>query len=776
MPDQTSPVLLVALLPSKDGEDVLAVQENGNLTVLSENTQTVLFGEILRGPSQQAINILAIHHLTVPEAQRSVLKQRSDLLSDATPETSYLVVTYTRPDQRENKKKLFYGVWSITATGRNTLSSGFSLQRVLEHELVLNGKDGITSSLKEKFCSFGPTASTLHLRLGATFTTYDLTGVVPSLISVLNTGFNGTPEIMALSSAFAISSFGDLFRLYDLKYLSMQAQIDTKRTGLKRKRVRMAAEHQVGPVEFVSYFPQSMLVIGRRRNQLLSIAISGASSRQTVEKGSNLVHNIGRGQSNHDAATAPLNNLLELNIGKTTVGTASGPEWHTVRKQLDQFAQAGDVSGFENAFTQDIRECAMSFSVSYKMVDDLPSSRSSIPDSKISYLLSKIFQLESNSHGSNSDPSAFTRGLKIQIPSFKLLLWLSRLRLLSCQNVQQAISASSNGLGDAIGKNAIAQALIDTDPSRELLIECMENGFSPNTEEQAAVVQLLIQQALAMSAEDATSDTEHKLDESALDTSFKAREMQVQKLSTSTSESSWLPPLLHRALVVALNIFGSCAGSTISSHLRGLFSQTEILALVQLLRQQLFQGGHTRSLQSLSTSEPSDSEGSQIVKLDVIVKVLSSCIDAIGPLGFVDTWENEDFFGNIVHDLATEITHTMQSLDDAAELHGILRETLRYQESIRKHQDAGVDVSRQHRGRLANQQSGTIVTLYSESADGDEGLQTGSGLPLSLNAERLVSPTKVRKGGGQISKRTARQKTMLERRHWGPYSFERLVL
>lgn len=636
----------------------------------------------------------------------------------------------------------------------------------------MNSNEAKAVMAKHKSCHFSPSASNLYLRAGAAFLSYDLTHLVPSLSSVLHTGLSGSYEIMAISPAFAICSLEETFQLYDLKYSSIQVQMDPKRLHLKRKRNRMTSESQSGPIEFVTYFPQSARVVGRRRNQLWAVDISANTSNRVLKTGNQLVHSIGRGLSNQDTMTGPLNEPPELTIGNFSMIVRSNADWQHVRRRLDQLAQAGDVAGFENDLVEDIRKGSLWEYVSSKTIDDLPSNRTAIPDSKINFLLSKIFQI--SAHVPDNDPSASPTRLKVQLPTFRLILWLSRLGVLSSRNVQRAVSNSPLGSGDSLPIHSVAQALIDVDHSRGLLVECLENGFSPYVEEQAAVVRLLIQQALVATSDIALSDTKDEVEPT--NESSRLTELQVQKLSAPTSDPAWLPTQLQRALIAALDRFGTSASSTVSEILRSLFTQTEVLALIQFLRQQLFQGGHTRSFQNPPDSNSPGKASSNTVQLEAIVKILSSCIDAIGPLGFFGALDNEDFIGNIVPDLVTEITHTKQSLEDVAELQGILRETLRYQESMQKHKDAGARIPHQALGRASEPQPGTIVTLYSEAVEGGAGLQTGYGLPLGLRVENVVSPVKIRKGGGQKSKRSIRQMGMLERRQKGQYSFERLVL
>lgn len=324
--------------------------------------------------------------------------------------------------------------------------------------------------------------------------------------------------------------------------------------------------------------------------------------------------------------------------------------------------------------------------------------------------------------------------------------------------------------GESISIHDIVQALLEVDPSCELLAGCISNGFTPYVEEQVTVAKVLIQRALDTASETTVTDTDSQVNGTTAAMHPSDSSANPIQMSSSASESHWLPVALQGALIASLDRLGTASASTISTNLKASFSQREVLALVQFLRQQLFQGGHTRSLQSI----PIDGEVPRTVRLDAAVKLLSSCVDAIGPLGFFGGFDNEDFVGNIVPELLTEITNTKQGLEDTSELQGILREVLRYSTSMQRQRAAGARIPLPPTGDNSRQRPGAIVALYTEVNEGEDSFQPGP-LPLSLKVENAVSPTKLMKDG-RVKKRSIWQKRMLERRNKGQYSFERLVL
>ncbi|KEF54101.1 uncharacterized protein A1O9_09896 [Exophiala aquamarina CBS 119918] len=761
---QDSPVVLLDLINSLGVQNfkLLVLQQDGTITMLSEDLAETISHKSIS--STTPIRILAAQHLSMSEAQKHILKQRSDLISAASPQTSYLAVVYSRPDEKQAyTKTINYAAYAIDELARDD-----RVQPLFEYHISLAEHEARSIDTNGRLCTFSPQASHLYLRPGGSLITFDLSGLLPQQTSMLHTGFTGAGEMMAISPVFAISSHKEALRLFDLKYQTSQACIDLKRPNLKRKRSsRTATDPQIGSIEFITYVRQLGRVVARRRNQLVAIdIIAKDDSTRLLSTGTSLIQNIGQGLASNDAQGITKGKLTRLTIGSVNQDSTSQLGWQKAREKLDELTQVGDVAGFEDVFVDEVRKPYLSSLLPGSMSDDLPTA--GISDIKYKYLLTSIFQLDTPTTlpGNASTENRMT--LKVRLSSFRLILWLSRLGLLSSRLVQIAMYGTApSAVGEFLRPDAVAEALVGVDPNLNLLQQCIENGFSDYVDEQAATVRMLIRQALSFTADE--SQVERSGDQSRAVARLAESQLQT---SWEESQPNWVPEKVKKALVAALNKLGSAAASVISPILRTLFSETEILALVQFLRQQLFIGGHTRSFRSLSSVEPHEEN---VVNLDAVIRILSCCVDGIGPLGLVGTIDNEAFVDSIVPDLASEIASTKESLEDAAELQGILRETLRYCESLEKHH-RGTSRPVQGIGQQSEQRRGTIVTLYSETIYGVDGEGEGRSLPLSLRAENAISETKVRRGGGEPKYRSSRQKSMLKQRQKGPYSFERLVL
>jgi hypothetical protein len=753
--DQDSPVVHLDVFVNRGEKQIVAIQHNGAFTAFSADLQSKISQGRLVSSVAESFRLQTVKILTVSEAQRTVLKRRPDVVNSATATSICIVAVHVEPIS--SVKSVRYALWTV-----NVDSSGHSktAQPVIDHQLTLDTEAQVDSGPKPQTYSFDSKTSSLFVHARREFKAYDLTRLVPvptSTLSDLTSGYSA----LAVSSALAIYSVYEDLRLYELKFGAVHAEINIKPKTLKRKRANPEVQH--GTLDFVTYFPNSSRLIARRQNQLLAIDISSRSSSRTLHKGSSLLQNIGRAADGRIATLQPI-------LPKSTPNNAavdSEIPWRPVQEKLDQLYQDGDYAAFEDTFSKHIWDCSQSLSTA-RITGELPCFGVPALEVKTNYLISKMFQLVKPADSNKSQSATDKAQMTVRIPSSKLLKWFAKLGMLSSRNIQQIMTTKAAG---AIDASVVVDALNEADDTMVLLTICLENGFSPYVDDQAAIVQRLVQVALDMHV-DATPILEQTR---SPDVDTEIPEKQLQQLPQSATESSWLPKELQQALILAINNFGSSSRSNVSTNLKSKLSQTQVLALIQFLRQQLFQAGYTRSSTITPTIYPSSLS---TIDLAAAIKVLSGCIDAIGPLGFSFAGvENEDFIGNIIPELVTEIANTKQSLDDVAEVQGTIRESLRYHQSITKHQNCGARVTHHPNGILTeHQQPGSIITIYAEPTNGDANMQNGACLPLSLKVDNVVDPLKVRKGGGQVMKRSVRQKMMLERRMVGEYAFERLVL
>jgi hypothetical protein len=239
--------------------------------------------------------------------------------------------------------------------------------------------------------------------------------------------------------------------------------------------------------------------------------------------------------------------------------------------------------------------------------------------------------------------------------------------------------------------------------------------------------------------------------------------------------------ILTNMLIKALAALGTLDIRSISDAMRQNFAAGEVLALIQLLRQQLFKIGSPNYMQPSEVKNNSEGTTQEVVlgtpvaaqmSIDSILKVLSACIDAVGPLDLLSPVHSEDFLEHVIPHLMSEVSLATKAVEDTADVHGVLREALQYAQSNQKPAHGIKSVAEQG---LAVQRPGEIITLYAEQMEDVEASGRDGLLPLTLQGDSVKS-FKVRKGGGQITRRSLRHTLMLESRNRGLYSYERLVL
>jgi hypothetical protein len=464
-------------------------------------------------------------------------------------------------------------------------------------------------------------------------------------------------------------------------------------------------------------------------------------------------------------------------------------------QRLDEFASKGDVTSFDELMA---KELCTSLDAT-EVIDDgtfqLPRRLLHVAQSKVDYLVSKVFAPLSDIELGVNESAETGNYLKIVMPTTKLIHWLILANQLTDQRVEKALQRMRSSQAFAVRPGAVALALTRDQPSYEMITDYLKHSPSLPLSETLQAAKLLLADLVAntitdlprTSLQEGATKHEMSFSEDAMPTDPGDDGEAVQTLALSLklpSDNTLMPSAALAALLIALQGLGSHASQDVTTGLRSQLSQAEILSVVQVLRQQLFHSGHTSYLPtppSSATSSPklgdTHAEGT-LLSLDCILKLLSSCLDAIGPVGFLAQSENDDFLEKLIPDLKSEISFAFEGMQETNHLQGLLREVIRYGDSVQGGNHSHVTKPQSPQSKLEGQQKrGTIVTLYSE-ANVDQGDVDGREwlLPLSLRANNVVSETKVRKGGGQVSKRSRRDILRLQDRSVGKYSFERLVL
>ncbi|KAK5077856.1 hypothetical protein LTR64_003743 [Lithohypha guttulata] len=733
----SSPVTKLVAVDTTE-RDAIVIQENGMVTGATGDGTRISYQSIL-ADSLISIKILAAQCMSLREARSSVLKSRLDLASTL-PEGAILISGV----YQNQSKDLRLGLWALLPiTGT---SDAAKVEPLVSHSLKQQLSQDYPKKLTAEFISF----TKLEISGANRTTTFDLTTIVPRILSDHTHTVTGTSSSLEVirDIYLAVASFS--LHLYNKKFDSILATSTPDVSTLKRKRDGEGGVR----LSLVAYFSQLKRALAFNGSHLLTIEISGKDTEQNpLKNGSLLIGNILRGNS-----TLPKSkDSPECTISFGRVRQEKPvPNWPLISQELDALAEKGDAKGFEELFVQ---------TMGLQKPQDLHINK--IPETQVDFLLSKIFAITASSYD-QSRPQ-----LKLALLSTELLKWCVKAGFTDEYRLVQVLDRSPN----TIGPGSVAQCLLEADPKLSLVEYYIQYSPFLLPETLTFLVKEMVLKALNQSNQDEEVQTAKDAD----DEGNTASSQQLISMGDRDNELKSSTPATI-CLAFTLKRLAFTGHATVSTQLRSLDQRT-ILGLIQYLRQQLFLGGFSRlsQAQDYPSPPPSETEEDHVstnpnpqISLSGIITLLNACIDAVGPVGILGSEAHEAFIRKMVPELLSEISSASQAVQESTFLQGLVRETLRYVESV-EGQPFSARAKAEKKEKSGLVEKGRIVTIYAEPETAAGGVLPASVLPLSLKAEEDIGREKIRKGG-QAHRRSAREIGMLKDRLRAPYSFERLVL
>ena len=802
--------MLIDTIPSSEDLDgpanwnVLALHEDGTVRLLTADLKAQLWSARF-GPSsgERSFQVHTALWIGADLAEKTILKSRPDLLPIEAGQTGgYLAMIFKEPlSESSAKSTATYGVFDLPrspSVSTSVSSTGAMKQPLLSHRLLGAGKTWLEYSGSQ--FSFDSQTLALSVSSGQSRLAYDITGIAPVLTAQFYPPTSVGSSFLRLTPALALCASSDTLSLCDIKYESIQSTTRVEHFGAGKKRRRSGNTSASSP-RLVMYFGKIRRILAHRGNNLLAIDFSRSDAMHIVRSlDSVLIDSVGRGLPENSAAKSThKNSNSEIGTIHVAPSTDIG-RWMESRSQLDELASAEDLAAFEDLMAREL--CGSSEHIEPTRVQllQLPRSAHYLDQRMLDYLITKIFlpELQTDKDRTlspSSSKSSCSLGLQLAPP--RLLQWMSMTGLLTTQRIGEAFLRCFSLSGMTISSNHIVNALMDADVTYDLAVNHFRNHpCLPASELLYAVKRMLGEVVASATMVEHTFIVEETLDDRMIHVVADPRTSSADQHLASASDLSHMAQpgpssttiQTATALLAGLGILASYPAQAITAQLRIQFDRPNILSLIQVLRQQLFQGGHTSFYNSRARPTPPSSTASSprledtkitltTLTLDDIVKLMSSCLDALGPIAFVTSDECSDFMENLLPDLASEVALACEGLQDTSRLQGVLREAIRYAESSHIQQSSVVTAPVVQNINAAEQQPGTIVTLYSEPRpEQGEGGVTGGFLPLSLHGKEGASKTKIRKGGGQVVERSNREILGLQDRNVGNYSFQRLVL
>ena len=750
--------------------DILVVNKQGQALVCQSDLSSDVTLVDLSLPFGNSVVFIATQSHGEGQAVPGPLKHRPDLLATAGEGDSILTALVVPQAATEGSApEVHVHTWLLSkdellrkgSLGRKVRLLSTSTLHLPAQWLLPDSRSG----------SLGQGGDSLILWNKQEFLRYDLTLLSPQPVTKLttdsgeiNSAFELPGNIIALSTIYDIS-------FYDMKYGSLQACLRNEKSAIQ--------------LAFVTYHARLRKIVCIRSHSVLTIKINPTQSLGRPARThfhALLSDSIGRGIASHSAISGSVPPSKKIKIGSL--------KQSPLRDGHAQF-QAEKVGGIQ--------------------VDDIPNRDPSTTTSKT------IRQKSTNSvhegPGSRTDEEI---GEMLQ----RSILWQqtdSKNELLKIEGVSEKqihswirdglfLRRRLSGKGRQGGASfstvpapgKLAMALMRFDSTLATLKDYITLCVRCDREEFVATLKILLLTLISRTEfTDMTHLKEHgevnhdvEMNQDGIPNENQAL---VTEGNTARSEPEEDETVLGTAsetlrdhLVYAVAQLARFSHRTISTLLRSSFTSDEVLALIQLLRQDLYESGYSHITQNdearrslpgeNAVMEPLPSSPIRRLGIEDVAKILSTSIEALGIVSLTVKGESDQFVESIIPELRSEIGRAIKTLDDLLALQNTLQENVRFAESLR-----GTAGQSQHRDLSTRDQTlvqkpGSITTIYKELTGEHGEVEASSGiLPLSLKGDE-VSLFKKQQNGNAASRRSKRELQVLRSRKVPQYSVDRLVL
>lgn len=755
--------------------DVLAVHKDGRVRRLSPDLKTerwtISHSEITKSSSTR--EVCAGFLVEFSDAKKSLLKRRPDLAALASGDivgsgveepSVLLLVSYPAGSKTLSLEDVQIQIFSVPARIRSDALSLDESQK-LRHLMTVNlpSVEGLENLAVENLkWNFHSGSASLNLSFQRGFLGVDLSQYSPTVTSQFILDDEKFSSVTRISPHSVIGASQSMVALYDTQYQSIQRSIATSNvlSGGSSK-----VDINKSPVVFISYFAKLGIAVATKGNNLLAFDLSSLHSAPAQshkrQRDGLLIDAIGRGIKSSAALWDTTGGHRDEHLASLGLDTQEEiDKWNKLKSSLESASEKKDAKVFDKAV---------------KSYFDLTAPLDRFVNlEKILFVLSKIF---SATPGETEDITKLTVSLW---PS-ETSKWLIDSGRLSMNNVEIAVRRSAKPrILPPFPGGSFVRSLADFDPSLKILVSLLQGPVKLGTDELAAALKMFIEVVRTRFAaldEPARAITNGPRDE--------ADEMDGVE-GTSTSQVSRNPESALTDAFTGLNLtlikLHLHAIPDIIKSIRSTLSNTETLSVIQHLRISLATGGYTTRFTESPPIPLATHQVSPSLSLDSITDLLTACVDAIGPSG----WVSAAGFANeldLIGDMKTEISFALAGVEEATYLKGILREFLRYSSTVVTPSGptnlAGEEIPatpapREKRERLNGAELITYAAPDEDDLDGDAG---GKMLPLSLKATHGdVSRKKVNKSTGEVKTRSSREIGYLRRKATGKYTFERLLV
>ncbi|KAI4722151.1 hypothetical protein E4T48_01457 [Aureobasidium sp. EXF-10727] len=779
LPTSTSTVFAInALASHSDNEtlglalDIAVTYSDGSVECIAGDLQqkrwdadaarAIVMAESDAEPSSVKVEYATVTDVT--SARKGLLKSREDALAllggtvsldNSTDLNTPLLAMVTVDDQNTRRFNLF----SLPSRSKDMITSAHQgLRYLFSYDLPT-----IPSSDKATF-SLQSSAGKLHQLLSGIITTYDLSGTVPRLLSVLTPHTESHQSFVRISAALVLVAESTSCAIYDTKYNSLQAALSLESdpletAGDKRKRTEGATE---GSLDFVTFFSDLGMAVAISGNALvgLQINLSATAYKKSKANTSLLINSLGKG-SKKALVAAPdsevssqeweswketVDSLVDSDVAALERFLAAELELSSAPKQQKSAAQESEAQNGEDNRMWPVRDS--------RFLVQKTERRKAV------YLLSKMFAWND---ATNEDQSS----ISMNFFAANIFRWLSVTGYMSAMAVERALreTGAIQSTAQRVHPGDIMKAVNELDTEMHVMHEWLSWPVYLEIEEVivalASLVKSLQGPSPAAVAKLITSKSEESGNE--LETTIQAEtdaaeadlEFALSALDTGLSVRS----ASFRTVFTRLHSFPS---RSIVERLRTHLAPREVVFFIQILRIELADGGWTSKYTEDEIAPRSEDAGSPSDHSIAIISNLLNCaIDAIGTSGWLVGLSGDPDLqtDNMLETLVAETSAALETCIEACSFGVFLNDFERFSNTIH-----------------ASQKQTTIKKVDPIKTPGFEEtpLAVDPILPLGYKAQGPANKMRMTSTGQVEKSRGLRGKELSMR--VGKYSLDRIVV
>ena len=449
------------------------------------------------------------------------------------------------------------------------------------------------------------------------------------------------------------------------------------------------------------------------------------------------------------------------------------------KRSTDQHAQGDEKSSKIESAKQHVLDIVPTGRCEWKFRKARPGRRMPQFRTQALYALSKIFRPSTAISDTSADNGSSSLPGKLHIAFYapNVFHWLVITGQLTPELISQALrldQSGSSGSADTLSGDLVS-AIVEFDPSLGLLYSVLNHHLHLDIDMLVHATKYVIRSldnsilpqpspladtssnTQPPEAKPLTNGITNHVDEEEAHEFRSETDAAMDEVDYALSTLETGLPIRTESMRLALSYVSTFPKSSITSTLRSILTQHELISLIHILRIQLADGGWTARYvdtgpEQLDSDEPSNRA------ISVICNLLGCTVDAIGIGGWLMSTASDplDAVDELLASLRGEITTALEGVHEATFMSGLLGEFMRYG-WIREQAEPVPDMV--NGARLRKVQSEEKV---------DDKI-----LPMGFKVEKKPDKMRVR-SGGEVVKRSKRDIAREINMAVGKYSFEEI--